>query len=329
MTDGQSPATGQGGQPGGQPSSAAPPGAAPRQPQPQPEHEGPERTEGRLVLCPYCGHTQVNAIRCEACRGLFEPLSRKATQISMGPWFVRDTTNPFRPGCSYETLKRLIEVGRVHARSIIRGPTTRQFWSVARNVPGVAHLVGFCHRCQGAVRPSDPRCPSCGEPFGGMTRRNELGLAYPTPEQAERARRELEQQRQALEAGGASEAHGAAPPPRPAGAAANDDLLEQVLQTGAGASHATTTGPPADAPPTATAAATAAAPSAAAPAPPPAKAAAASQPPEPAPRRPDATPAEPSPSDGAHRSSAVVWLVVLINVGFATLAALAAWHFLF
>ncbi len=126
-------------------------------------------SEPRLVLCPYCGHTQANPVRCEQCKGLFEPFSRKATQIAMGPWFIRDSANPFRPGCSYETLKRQIEMGRVKATSILRGPTTRQFWSVARNVPGVAHLVGSCHRCNAKVDPKDKRCPSCGEAFRSVS----------------------------------------------------------------------------------------------------------------------------------------------------------------
>src|SRR5690348_425633 len=101
----------------------------------------------KLVLCPYCGHAQPAADRCEECRGLFEPLSRRATQISMGPWFIRDKANPFRPGCSYEVLRKQIAAGKIKPTTVLRGPTTRQFWSVARNVPGVAHLLGYCHRC--------------------------------------------------------------------------------------------------------------------------------------------------------------------------------------
>src|SRR5690606_19138933 len=79
--------------------------------------------ERQLVLCPYCGRTQFNTERCEACGGLFEPLSRMATQIAMGPWFIRDKAQPFKPGCSYETLKRMIQRGAIHANTVIRGPT--------------------------------------------------------------------------------------------------------------------------------------------------------------------------------------------------------------
>lgn len=308
----------------------------PRTPEPTagPERHEPERTAGRLVLCPYCGHTQTNPVRCEACRGLFEPLSRKATQISMGPWFIRDPANPFRPGCSYETLKRLVETGRVDAHTIIRGPTTRQFWSVARNVPGVAHLVGSCHQCRASVQPTATRCPSCGQPFGGMSRRNELGLAYPTPEAAAHAQRELDQQRQ-LATGGSGDP--AAPPAGTAtgtgagtdmpaaaaqptssttgasGPAANDDLLEQVLQSGQSA-HAGGSAP--DSPPHAGPSQTTD---------PPVSSGGATAlepgpPPEPATRD--------APGESTTRSSAIVWLVVLINALLATLAVLAAWHFL-
>ncbi|MFW6060479.1 MAG: hypothetical protein ACODAQ_09865 [Phycisphaeraceae bacterium] len=225
----------------------------PEQPQPSPPadtaDEQPRANGGKRVLCPYCGHTQTDPVRCEQCKGLFEPLSRKATQIAMGPWYIRDPANPFRPGCSYETLQRQIEAGRVTARSIIRGPTTRQFWAVAHNVPGVAHLVGHCHRCNARVRPTDTRCPACGETFSAVTSvRNELGLLYPTRNAAETAQHELEQQRRALvqdpsattstAPATTSPASSATAPPTPAGG----DLLDQVLQQG---------GPAATPPPTA------------------------------------------------------------------------------
>lgn len=309
-------------------------------PTPIPPESPPPRSEGRMVLCPYCGHTQSQPTRCEACRGLFEPLSRKATQISMGPWFIRDTGNPFRPGCSYETLKRQVEAGRVTSMTVIRGPTTRQFWSLAKNVPGVAHLVGYCHRCEAQVRPSDPRCPSCGEPFGGMTRRNELGLMYPTPEAAEAARRELEQQRQGL-AAPATPADGGGAEARPAsngagggagsggGGGGRGDLLEQVLQTGGGSGQAA-----AQAAPAVGAAAQAAGRAGESQGPASADAPAAGQAldftPGPSaqatPTPTDTRSPEPAPTD-AHRSSAVVWLLVLLNALAAAAVGLLAWLF--
>ena len=45
----------------------------------------------KLVLCPYCGHAQFGGDRCQACAGLFEPLSRRATQLAGS--FVRTPIN--------------------------------------------------------------------------------------------------------------------------------------------------------------------------------------------------------------------------------------------
>lgn len=132
--------------------------------------------KSKVVICPYCGETQPAAERCRSCAGLFEPLSRQATHNAMGPWFIRDPQRPFQPGCSYETLVKLIRAGRVTKYSIIRGPTTRQFWTVAKHVPGVAHVLGYCHQCDAAVDPDAVGCPNCGTPFGAYLDRNYLGL---------------------------------------------------------------------------------------------------------------------------------------------------------
>ena len=84
----------------------------------------------KVLICPYCGETQPHDERCRSCSGLFEPLSRQATHNAMGPWFLRDPDRPFQPGCSYETLVRLVDRGVVTRYSIIRGPTSKQFWTV-------------------------------------------------------------------------------------------------------------------------------------------------------------------------------------------------------
>src|SRR5690606_26108798 len=107
---------------------------------------------------------------------LFEPLSRQATHNSMGPWFVRDPQRPFQPGCSYETLVRLVQRGKVSRLTIVRGPTTRQFWTIAKRVQGIAHLLGFCHECGASVDPGDHGCHACGVTFGAFLDRNYLGL---------------------------------------------------------------------------------------------------------------------------------------------------------
>lgn len=132
--------------------------------------------ERRLLICPYCGETQPESDRCRACAGLFEPLSRQATHNSMGPWFIRNEQRPHQPGCSYETLLRLIQRGRVTRHTIVRGPTTRQFWTIAKRVPGISHLFGACYQCDASVDPDDRSCHGCGATFGGFLDRNFLGL---------------------------------------------------------------------------------------------------------------------------------------------------------
>lgn len=130
----------------------------------------------KILICPYCGQTQPQAESCRNCGGFFEPLSRQATHNAMGPWFVREADQPFQPGCSYETLLRLIERGKVDKYTIVRGPTTKQFWTVAKRVPGLAHLLGYCHNCDASVDPEDHGCHLCGVPFGAYLDRNYMGL---------------------------------------------------------------------------------------------------------------------------------------------------------
>jgi hypothetical protein len=139
------------------------------------------QSKTRLVICPYCGETQPAGDRCRACRGLFEPLSRQATHNAMGPWAVRDPARPHQPGCSYETLLRMIERGRLTKHSIVRGPTTKQFWTIAKRVPGVAHVLGYCHACDADVEPDAHGCPECGAPLGAYLDRNYLGLPEVKP----------------------------------------------------------------------------------------------------------------------------------------------------
>jgi hypothetical protein len=95
----------------------------------------------------------------------------------MGPWFIRDLASPFRPGCSYDTLRDLIRRGRITAETIIRGPTTHQFWTFAGRAPSVANLLGLCHNCRGRARPDEFACRACGASFAPDTDRQHLGLA--------------------------------------------------------------------------------------------------------------------------------------------------------
>lgn len=129
------------------------------------------------VLCPYCGVIQSRPDQCERCRGLFEPLSRQATQNSMGPWQVRDERQPFMPGVSYDKLREMAQKGRLRRDSIVRGPSTRQFWSVACNTPGVSVLLGECFQCHTSIATDAYLCPSCGSVQTCSTDRQHLGLA--------------------------------------------------------------------------------------------------------------------------------------------------------
>lgn len=130
-----------------------------------------------FTLCPYCGNTQFDTTRCDRCKGLFEPLSRQATQNAMGPWQIRSEANPFTPGLSFDKLADLIAKGRVRRDTIIRGPTTRQFWSFACNTPGVAALLGECHSCHRPVRAGEFVCRFCEASLSPPTDRQHLGLA--------------------------------------------------------------------------------------------------------------------------------------------------------
>lgn len=129
------------------------------------------------VLCPYCGAVQRGGDQCVRCRGLFEPLSRQATQNVMGPWQVRDEQNPFLPGVSYEKLREMAQRGKLQRGSIVRGPTTRQFWSLACNTAGVAVLLGECHHCHAPVASDAYMCRACGVVLTAATDRQHLGLA--------------------------------------------------------------------------------------------------------------------------------------------------------
>ena len=145
------------------------------------------------VLCPYCGHMQQATERCEQCAGLFEPLSRMATQIAMGPWFIRDEKMPYAPGCSYQIVQRKAQTGKLTSQSIIRGPGTHQFWMYAHQVPGIAHLIGVCHQCGAKVSPTSRLCPTCHAPFDAPVQRDALGLQYPTDQALEQAQLQLQQ----------------------------------------------------------------------------------------------------------------------------------------
>ena len=137
---------------------------------------GHSMDERRAVLCPYCGASSLRRERCETCNGFFDPLSRQATQNHMGPWYVRDIEHPFRPGCSYAVMRSMAIKGKIGPATVVRGPSTRQFWELARRTPGIAHLLGICHACQKAADASQDRCASCAVAFAADDDRQYLGL---------------------------------------------------------------------------------------------------------------------------------------------------------
>ncbi|MBI1371480.1 MAG: hypothetical protein GC159_01780 [Phycisphaera sp.] len=143
-----------------------------------------------MILCPYCGQIQQQADQCVACKGIFEPLSRCASQISMGPWYMVMPKRPFMPGFSYDVLKDMVKRGRIKADTPVRGPGTNQLWAYAARAPGVAHLLGKCYACDMDITPGQPACPGCKTSFPTEFDRNKLGLAAGSLAQAVRAQLE-------------------------------------------------------------------------------------------------------------------------------------------
>jgi hypothetical protein len=147
------------------------PEAPPTQGSPQSETPAPI-----LYVCPYCGGATPDQPRCVTCRGFLDPLSRQASQNAMGAWFVRNDDSPHHAGCSYDTILTLVKRGRVTLESVLRGPTTHQFWMPAKRVPGVSHFLGICHSCGGHSEPDDEQCQSCGVSYLIQVDRQHLGL---------------------------------------------------------------------------------------------------------------------------------------------------------
>ncbi|MEM1424572.1 MAG: hypothetical protein AAGH64_11295, partial [Planctomycetota bacterium] len=177
----ETPFTGDGAAPRTRP---AQPGAAPGSPPPAEQRPAlgdtpaPSDHAGRPAVCPYCAEELTSVARCASCKGMLDPLSRQASQNAMGPWAIAGGPNARVPGCSFATLRTLIARGRVTGDSVLRGPTTRQFWMRADHAPGVAALLGICHACKARVQPSDSACASCEAALHvAPTDRQHLGLS--------------------------------------------------------------------------------------------------------------------------------------------------------
>lgn len=132
----------------------------------------------RFMVCPYCGSMHKDHLPeiCEHCLGRLDPESREQTRADLGPWFVRSVERPFSPGMSYETLVRQLGLGRIRSTDVIRGPTTSQFWTVGRKVPGLSHHFGLCHACQNPASSEDKACNACGVSFRVNLDRDRMGL---------------------------------------------------------------------------------------------------------------------------------------------------------
>jgi hypothetical protein len=62
---------------------------------------------------------------------------------------------------NFATLMVLVQKGRVTARSVVRGPTTGQFWRHAARVKGVSREFGLCWSCGGDVAKNARACAAC------------------------------------------------------------------------------------------------------------------------------------------------------------------------
>ena len=113
-------------------------------------------------VCPFCGTARQNESGpCTQCSLEDSPTTRAATRSKLGPWYVLQSRNPSAPGMSFATMLLLIQKGRVTARSVIRGPTTSQFWRHAAKVKGVSREFGLCWNCGTDVARNARACPSC------------------------------------------------------------------------------------------------------------------------------------------------------------------------
>jgi len=113
-------------------------------------------------VCPFCGTTRETDLGpCQHCSLEDTPTTRAATRTKLGPWYVLQSRNPSAPGMNFATLMMLVQKGRVTARSVLRGPTTGQFWKHAAKVKGVAREFGLCWNCGGDIARNGRACPSC------------------------------------------------------------------------------------------------------------------------------------------------------------------------
>jgi hypothetical protein len=116
---------------------------------------------GRHV-CPFCGtQRETDVGPCTQCSLEDTPTTRSATRGKLGPWYVLQSRNPSAPGMNFATLMVLVQKGRVTARSVLRGPTTGQFWRHAAKVKGVSREFLLCWNCGSDIAKNARACPNC------------------------------------------------------------------------------------------------------------------------------------------------------------------------
>ena len=120
-----------------------------------------DRLEGQQV-CPFCGDlSDGSQVVCPKCTMENTAAARKATKMRIGPWSVLQNRNPAAPGMKWETLLTFVRKGRVHAQSIVRGPTTHQLWRFAAHVKGLSREFGICYSCGGGIEQGANLCTHC------------------------------------------------------------------------------------------------------------------------------------------------------------------------
>jgi hypothetical protein len=141
------------------------PDAIPAEPDPQPPaiQSSNQGWLGKHV-CPFCGTIGEKPDRpCARCLMEDTPQTRQSTRWRLGPWYVLQSRNPSAPGMKYATLLALIRKGQISAKTIVRGPTTQQFWRLAGTVKGISREFGICWACGTAVHPTAINCPQCNK----------------------------------------------------------------------------------------------------------------------------------------------------------------------
>lgn len=113
-------------------------------------------------VCPFCGGvSETSDGVCARCTMENSPLTRQATKARLGPWYVLQSRNPSAPGMKYSVLLALVKKGQITPRSIVRGPTTNQFWRFAARVRGLSREFGICWGCSQEIDTGAAICPYC------------------------------------------------------------------------------------------------------------------------------------------------------------------------